>query len=157
MIQAYRNSLIIPTQKKYLAISWHASIYVQHNVIEGLYSVGGIQGSLAHACIDILHAKKIHPIFKWVDNFVIFHSPSLPHLRDDPFLYNYDLSSVFNVTDPLGSPWNPISKKGQDFGMTFKYLGLIWDLMAQMVSLPIDKHDRSLLKLTAFTSKQCVS
>jgi len=147
MIQAYRISLIILTHKKYLVVCWCDSIYVQHNSIKNLSSAGGIQGTPADACIDILHANKIHPIFKWVDDFVIFHSPSLLCLPD----------AVFYVTDPLGIPWHPVSKKGQDFGMTFKYLGLIWYLTAQMVSLPIDKCNHSLLKLTTFTSRQCMS
>jgi len=157
MIQAYRNSANIPTHKKYLVVCWCNSIYVQHNAIKGLLLAGGIQHTLADACIDILWANGILPVFKWVDNFVIFCSPSLPCLPDDPFLYAYDLSSVFCITDPLGIPWHPISKKGQDFGMTFKSLGLIWYLTPQTVSLPIDKRNHSLLKLTTFTSKQCMS
>ena len=88
---------------------------------------------------------------------MIFHSPSLPCLPDDLFFYDYDLGSVFNVTDPLGIPWHPISKKGQDFGMTFNHLGFIWDLTAWTVSLPDDKGNQSLLKLITFTSKQHVS
>src|SRR5882724_13060831 len=157
MIQAYRNSPIIPAHKKYLAVCWHDSIYIQHNAIEGLSSAGGIQGTPADACIDILWACSILPVFKWVDDFVIFHSPSLPCLPDDPLLYDYDLNSVFRITDPLGIPWHPISKKGQDFGTTFKYLGFVWDLTARTLSLPTDKCDHSLLKLTTFISKHRVS
>jgi len=81
MVQAYRNSPIIPAHKKYLAVSWHDSIYMQHNAIEGLSSVGGIQGAPADTCIEILCANKITPILKWVDDFVIFRSPSTPPLQ----------------------------------------------------------------------------
>ena len=83
MIQAYRNSPIIPTHKMYLAICWHDDIYVQHNAIEGLSSAGSILGTLADACIEILCAHKIQHVCKWVDDFVIFRSPSvLPLLCD---------------------------------------------------------------------------
>ena len=75
MIQAYQNSLIIPEHKKYLAVFWWNDIYVKHNAIEGLSSAGSIQGTLADACIKILKANKIEPVFKWVDDFIIFRSP----------------------------------------------------------------------------------
>jgi len=94
MIQAYQTSPIIPAHKKYLAICWRNDIYVQDNAIEGLSSAGGIQGTPADACIEILRAHKIEPIFKWVDDFVIFRSPSASPPRVARFVYNYDLTSV---------------------------------------------------------------
>jgi len=78
MVQAYRNSLIILAHKKYLVVSWNDGIYVQHNAIEGLCLASGIQGTPADACIEILCMNGIHPVFKWVNDFIIFHSPSLP-------------------------------------------------------------------------------
>jgi len=102
MIQAYRNLPIIPAHKKYLVVSWWDAIYVQYNAIEGLSSMGGIQGAPADACIKILHAKKITPMFKWVDNFVIFRSPSAAHSFVDQYVYDYDLTCVTRITDPLG-------------------------------------------------------
>ena len=115
MVQAYRNSLIILAHKKYLVVSWNDGIYVQHNAIEGLCLASGIQGTPADACIEILCMNGIHPVFKWVNDFIIFHSPSLLPLPDDVPHYNYDLLSVFHITDQLGIPWHAVTKKGQDF------------------------------------------
>src|SRR5882724_8872987 len=91
MVQAYRNSPIIPTHKKYLAVSWQDSIYMQHNTIKGLSSAGGIQGAPADACIEILHANNISPILKWVDDFIIFQSPSASSLSVDGYTFDYNL------------------------------------------------------------------
>jgi len=165
MVQAYRNSPIIPEHKKYLAVCWQDEIYVQHNAVEGLSSAGGIQGMPADACIEILHANDIGPMFKWVDDFVIFRSPSDRHasLTDRSYggvsdrTYGYDLTCVMQVTNPLGIPWHPISKKGQDFGPTFKYLSFFWNLSDRSVSLPKEKQCRLLLKIDLFMSKPRVS
>src|SRR5882724_5373637 len=120
MIQAYRNSPIIPAHKKYLAVCWQDGIYVQHNTIEGLSSEGRIQGTPADTCIEILCTNKITPVFKWVDNFVIFRSPSTSHLLVHQYTYDYDLACMTRITNLLGIPWH--LTKGQDFGPSFKYL-----------------------------------
>jgi len=127
MVQAYWNSPIVPMHKKYLAVSWRDSIYVQHNAIKGLSSASGIQGALADACIEILRANKITPVLKWVDDFVIFRSPSTSSLSVDEYTFDYDLACIAQITDPLGIPWHAVLKKGQDFGSSFKYLGFLWD------------------------------
>jgi len=101
MIQAYRNSPIIPAHKKYLAVCWQDGIYVQHNTIEGLSSEGRIQGTPADTCIEILCTNKITPVFKWVDNFVIFRSQSECHSPLIGRTYNYDLACMTWITDPL--------------------------------------------------------
>jgi len=157
MIQAYRNSPIIPAHKKYMAICWRDNIYIQHNAIEGLASAGGIQGAPADACIEILRVHKISPVFKWVNDFVIFRSPSSSHLPTDQYYYDYDLPCMTKITEPLGIPWHPISKKGQDFGQMFKYLGFHWDLIQWTVSLPDEKHCTALMKLTHFLGNPRVS
>ena len=94
MVQAYRNSPIIPMHKRYLAVSWQDNIYVQHNAIEGLSSAGGIQGTPADVCIEILRASKIMPILKWVDDFVIFRSPSTSSMSADDYTFDYDLACI---------------------------------------------------------------
>jgi len=154
MIQAYWYSPIIPTHKKYLAVCWCDRIYMKHNAIEGLASAGGIQGTLADTCVEILSAHGIWPVFKWVNSFVIFKSPSNMTLADSHHAYNYDLASVFRITDPLRIPWHPIFKKGQDFSLTFKYLSFLWNLPDCSVSLPEEKCLWVLLKLTNFLIKK---
>src|SRR5882724_7637846 len=153
MIQVYRNSPIILAHKKYLAVSWQNDIYIQHNSIKGLSLAGGIQGTPADACIEILCTNKIAPVFKWVDDFVIFRSPAASHPLTDIDVYDYYLTNVTKIMDLLGIPWHLISKKGQYFGPSFTYLGFHWDLTLQSISLPDKKRHRILLKLTLFLSK----
>src|SRR5882724_7684706 len=165
MVQAYRNSPIIPEHKKYLAVCWWDEIYIQHNAVEGLSSAGSIQGMPADACIEILHANDIGPVFKWVDDFVIFRLPSNCHATltdhsydcDSDHTYAYDLTCVMQITDPLSIPWHPISKKGQDFGPSFKYLSFLWNLSDHSIPLPKEKQHRLLLKIDLFISKPRVS
>jgi len=59
---------------------------------------------------------------------------------------------IFWVTDPLGIPWHPIEKKGQDFGVMVKYVGFLWDLVHHKVSLPEKKCIKLLSKLDGFLS-----
>src|SRR5882724_4657863 len=140
-------------------------IIVQHNAVEGLSSAGGIQGTPAHACIDILRANDISPVFKWVNDFVIFRSPSDRHPTlighsydyDTDHSYAYDLACMMQITDPLSIPWHPISKKGQDFCLSFKYLGFLWNLADRSVSLPKEKQQKRVLKINLFISKPCMS
>ena len=104
--KAYRNSPIAPAHKPYLPIMWDTKIYVQHVAIEGLATAGGIQRSVADACIELLKHEGIHPVMKWVDNFVFFRSPTIP--TSDPPTFAYDLHSIQSFTSPLGIPWHPI-------------------------------------------------
>src|SRR5882724_11355707 len=165
MVQAYRNSPIILEHKKYLAVCWQDKIYIQHNTVEGLSSAGSIQGTPTNACIEILCANDIGPMFKWVDDFVIFRSPSDHHATltdcsydyDTNHTYAYDLTCMMQITDPLSIPWHPISKKGQDFGLSFKYLSFLWNLADCSVSLPKEKQRKLVLKINLFISKPCVS
>ena len=55
--KAYRNSPIAPAHKPYLPIMRDAKIYEQHVAIEGLTTAGGIQGSVADACIKLLKRR----------------------------------------------------------------------------------------------------
>ncbi len=101
--KAYRNSPIAPIHKCYLPVMWKNSIYVQHVAIEGLVMVGGIQGSIADACIELLKSAGIHPVMKWVDDFIFFRSPQ-PSTFAEGFhtpSFAYDLSSILDFTAPL--------------------------------------------------------
>jgi len=53
--------------------------------------------------------------------------------------YSDDLSTIMELTDPLGVPWNPINIKGQDFNSMVLYVGFIWDLEHHSVSLLLKK------------------
>ena len=133
--KAYRNSPISPSQKKYLCMYWKNNVYVQHVVIEGLATAGGIQGSVTDVTVALLKFHKIDPAIKWVDDFVFFQSPSKPVLCPFPPVFHYNLSTICSITEPLGIPWHLISKKGHDFQSSFTYVSFSWDIPSRSVSL----------------------
>ena len=131
---------------------WNDHIYVQHVAIEGLATAGCIQGTIADVCVELLKGAGIHPVVKWVDGFVFFCSPttSLSQNAPTPTLFTYDLDTILNFTSPLGIPWHPILRKGQDFGPTFAYIGFVWDLDSRSITITTEKKDQVLCKLTTF-------
>jgi len=136
-----------------LAISWNQAIFVGHCAVEGLATAGGIQGCPADALLDILQYRGIRHVFKWVDDIVIFRTPChSSSSRDIPYPYEFDLASIFRITDLVGIPWHPIEKKGQDFCFSVKYVGFLWDLEHRKVSLPEKKCIKLLSKLDSFIS-----
>jgi len=113
--KAYQNSPICPEHKKYLCIYWKEAIYVLHVTIEGLSTAGGIQGSRADATVAVLKYHAFEPTIKWVDDFMFFWTPTLLVLPGQHPTFLYDLSTIFNITDPLGIPWHPVSKRAMTF------------------------------------------
>lgn len=126
---------------------------MQHVAIEGLATVGGIQGTITNICLWILAHHNIKPAVKWVDDFIAIRElallPSSQINLNHPSPFQYNRSDVFAITDPLGIPWHNISKKGQDFAPQFNYVSFHWDIAMKSVSVPKDKHFRALQKLTS--------
>jgi len=58
--KAYHISPIFPAHMKYLCVLWKDSVYVQHVVIEGLETAGGIQGNEADATIEVPLSESNH-------------------------------------------------------------------------------------------------
>jgi len=144
----------MPIHKPCLAVSWQDKIYVGHVAVEGLATVGSIQGTPADALLDILCVHGIKHVFKWVDDFIIFHIPI--RLEDELSgsfpVFDFDLASLFSITGPLGIPWNPIERKGQDFTSSVRYMVFPWDLELHRVSLPDKKCIKLLSKIQSFLS-----
>jgi len=118
--------------------------------MEGLSLAGNIQGVPADTFIAIFKANAFGPALKWVDDFVLFRTPSAGHVNEDgitEYVYSYDLSAVMAITDPLGIPWHPIDVKGQDFKSTVSYVGFVWDLEHHSVSLSPKKRLKYLDKV----------
>jgi len=135
---AYHNSPIAPKHKPYLAVSWNDGIYVGHCVVEGLVTVGGIQGCPSDALLDFFHYCGIENVFKWVDDMVIFQPLSSLLIHPGSIILNtyaFNLNTVFHIMTPLGIPWHPIETKGQDFASSVKYVGFQWDLETHHVFL----------------------
>jgi len=147
--RAYHNSPIAPIHKPFLAVSWKDDIYVGHVAVEGLATARGIQGAPADALLDILGHHGIEHVFKWVDDVVIFRVLNGISFGTPPS-FDFDLSSIFRIMDPLGVLWHPIETKGQDFGSSVKYVGFLWDLDHRRVSLPDKKCLKLLSKINAF-------
>src|SRR5882672_1172846 len=150
MIRAYHNSPLAPSHKPYVASMWRGGIYIDHCAMEGLSSAGNIQGCPADALVAIFKYKSICPVLKWVDDFVLFRTPSSSYTDTNgaiTYTYPYDLLTVKHVTDPLGVPWHPIESKGQDFNSTVSYVGFIWDLERHSISLSSKKRLKYLSKV----------
>jgi len=127
----YHNSPITPKHKSYLAVSWNDDIYIGNCAVEGLATMEGIHSCPADALLDILHYHGIEDVFKWVDDVVIFWFPSASLIQPGSAILNmfpFDLSSIFNITTPLGVPWHLIETKGQYFASSIKYVDFLWDL-----------------------------
>ena len=107
--------------------------------------------------LDILCHQAIPDVFKWVDDVVIFRSPVASSFdarssSSAQFSYSIDLQYFFDVTSPLGIPWHPVNKKGQDFPPSVKYVGFLWDISSHQVLLTDKKRTKLLAKLDSFLS-----
>ncbi len=145
--KAYCNSPILPNHKKYLPVYWRDRVYVQHVAIEGLATAGGIQGTVADACLQILEYHGIKPVVKWVDDFVLFRE-LLPKLTPNSTTsFPYNLADILSITHPLSIPWHDVFKKGQDFASSFNYISFTWDIKQRTVHVPLEKWIRAINKI----------
>lgn len=112
---AYRTIPVHPASKRFLIIKWKGKYYLNHDVPFGLNIAHGLQGEVADAIIDLLHALGIGPGLKWVDDFVLFRDP----VEGGPFTgisngkvfgYAYDDTFIFAVISPLGVPWHKVKR-----------------------------------------------
>jgi hypothetical protein len=152
---AYRTIPIKPDHKRYIVLRFHDEYYIDHDTPFGAGSAHGLQGEVGDATVDIFYSLRIHPVIKWVDDFNVFRFPSttgsyiseeFPDLR-----YEYDLSLIKFLTEPLRIPWH--RDKGQDFGSQFPYLGFHWDLVRKTVAIPEKKRIKHHSRLTHFITK----
>lgn len=149
---AFRTVPVSPEHKPYTVVSFDGGFWLDHVHPFGCASSGGNHGEVADFTMDCWEAQDIGPGAKWVDDFVIFASPSSGSgTADDPFIYPYDLAQVKEAVAPLNIPWHPT--KGQDFGQTFDYVGFHWDLEDRVVSLPQEKRLKFKGRVDAFLQK----
>ena len=127
---------------------------MQHVAIEGLATAGGIQGTIADACLAVLEYHGIKLDMKWVDNFIFFRE--LMNLFGCP-QFPYRLSDLLTLTKPLGIPWHRIAKKGQDSASCFDYIGFCWDIAARCVSVPHNKRMHAIHKVTTVLTTKTLS
>src|SRR5882724_4171552 len=86
----------------------------------------------------------------------LFHFLQVPTVSSldasSPPSFTLDLMTIKQITDPLGIPWHPLSKKGHDFQSSFSYIGLEWDIDSKTVTISSEKHLCLISKLTTLLS-----
>ena len=101
----------------------------------------------------MLRSHDIGPTIKWVDDFIFFRCPVQPSLTvDSPPFLSFNLSSILNITKPLGIPWHPLMKKGDNFQNSCSYVSFEWDILSKSVSISTVKHIHILSKVSILLS-----
>lgn len=135
---AFRTVPIDPVHKAYTVVNFNG-FWLDHVHPFGCTSSGGNHSKVADFTIDAWRALGVGPADKWVDNFIVFASLVNGHgMKGSPFTYNYDLAGIKQMVEPLGIPWHPL--KGQEFGLSFDYVGFHWDLIDCTVALSNEKN-----------------
>ena len=132
---------------------WDNQIWIVHCAVFGLAPSGGIQGTVADALINVLKHHGINVTMKWVNDLIFFHSPSYsPNIfgHNSPFVYSFNLNTIVKITTPLSIPWHPPSVKGCDLNLGFLFVSFSWHCVQCMVSLPENKHLKTLAKVISF-------
>ena len=152
-VKAYRCSPIIFKHKCFIASFWRDFVFPNHCAPFGLSTSGNIQGVPADAFRDILIIILLVAVFKWVDDYNIWRTPtSSTLLPSGEIVYSYavSLQTILDLSAPLGVQWHDISKKGHDFASTTTYVGFMWDLARKKVYLSDVKRLKYLGKVEAF-------
>jgi len=139
---------IIPEQQPAFVVGWEDKFYIDHTGPFGPSSSPGIFGRLADTLVAVYKARGISPIKKWVDDF-LFLRYLLENSPPERPCFNYDLEIIVDIANDLGWPWK--ESKTHPFAPTFTYLGFLWNLKAHLVEIPIEKHNRFLMKLEPWT------
>ena len=152
-VKAYRCSPITFDHKRFIASFWRDLVFPNHCAPFGLSTSGNIQGAPADAFRDILIITLLLCVFKWVDDYNIWQTPtSFTTLPSGEVIYSYSVSlqDILDLSAPLGVQWHDISKKGHDFASITTYVGFMWDLERKKVYLSEVKRIKHLRKVHAF-------
>jgi len=124
--------------------------HIQHVDIEGLATGCGIQGYIVDTMVALLKFHEVEPVINWVNYFIFLRCTLLPlHPNQPSHTFKFDLSTILQVTTPLGIPWHPISCKGHNFQSSFSYVGFRQDLVLHTVSLSTEKLQCLLSKVSS--------
>jgi hypothetical protein len=159
---AFRCCPILPCQQHNFIIEWNDSFYIDHDAPFGAASSGGVFGKVADAKSAICDALGYGPNLNWVDDFLFFrllsHTASTVTVSE---FHSYTLEDLYIVATQLGWPWK--ESKTRPFNSSFRYLGFDWDIPSKRVSIPDEKKNRYLIKLSSwvcgnkFTRKEAES
>lgn len=150
----HRRTPICAAHKRWFVMQARAGdFYIQHCCPFGARASESNSGEIANAAVDIWQELGVGPTCKWCDDMVIFRYPLLPLTPTPSFAY--DRTDALLRISSLGIPWHP--DKGQDFGTTFTYVGMLWDLTNRTVALPEPKRKKFLARVHSFLARRCSS
>ncbi|KAJ7481397.1 hypothetical protein B0H11DRAFT_2232881 [Mycena galericulata] len=93
-----------------------------------VHSANGNAGMIGSAIVEIWEAEGVKPAPGYEDDLAPFWFPSAvttdPTSNSRSFLFPYDRVEALHRIESTGTPWHPITKKGQDFASTFEYIGV---------------------------------
>lgn len=152
----HRTCPIIPSDKRWFVLQGPKGFYIEHNCPFGCSSSSSNAGSIASAIVDIWEAEGVKPQNRYEDDLCTFRFPT--HSSVDPLSgltihrYSYDRDLALSLIAPIGTPWHPLSKKGQDFDDKAIYIGFLFDIAGKTVSLPEEKRLKFLGRVRTFVA-----
>ncbi|KAF8825106.1 hypothetical protein HHX47_DHR7000775 [Lentinula edodes] len=150
----HRTIPLRPQDKPYMVVrDPDGGFWVEHCYAFGAASASSNSGMVSNAGREIWRALGIAPIAKVEDDLAAFITPNT--------LVSLDLTNrdgLFALISELGFPWHP-DKGEHQFVLIFTFIGFLWDLEHQRVSLPEDKRLKYLFRLQNFleTSHRCLT
>lgn len=148
----HRRTPICPSHKCWFVMQGEdGKFYVQHCCPFGASASESNSGQVSRVVLCIWTLKGIGPSGKWSDDVYIFVYPSSGSgTLSDPYLYPYGVQEVLDAVSPTGTPFHPLTKKGQIFLPHFDYVGMYWDLVKRAVGLREEKRMKFLYRVDCF-------
>lgn len=163
----HRRTPICPSHKRWFVMQGEdGQFFIQHCCPFGASASESNSGQVSRVVLAIWRCEGIGPDGKWSDDIYIFVYPSSGSgSLDDPWVYPYDVEEVLDAVSTTGTPFHPLTKKGQVFLPYFDYVGMFWDLVARSVSLRDQKRHKFHYRVNCFlalaekgvvTEEQCM-
>ena len=149
----HRTCAVLPDHKPWLVLQGHKDqFYVDHVHPFGASCASSNAGMIANAMVDIWIAEGVKPILKYEDDLNIMRYP-VPdgQFKDGQYTYAYDRPEMLRRIEPLKIPWHP--EKGDPYFSSLSiFIGMLWDLENHRVSLPEQKRQKYLRRVSEFIS-----
>lgn len=108
--------------------------YIQHCCPFGSAASESNSGQVSRSILRIWTVGGIDPNGKWSDDVYILVYPVLGSgTTNNPWIYPYNEEMVLEAVASTGTPFHPLSKKGQRFLPDFDYMGMWWSLRDRTV------------------------
>ncbi len=147
----HRLTPIAPAHKAWFVMQNRpGDFYLPHSAVFGSSGAESTSEETRDFGVEVWRLEGISPVTHWSDDLNVFRYPISGNGISSPFVYAYDSARALNVIAPLGIPWHPFEKKGQDFAFTTSYTGFEWDIPRRLVSLPDKKRLKFLRRVSDF-------